>query len=92
MDDLDQGPPGQKVILPASYTEGDWHMSTLYQNFMAIVWHFGKPTLFVTMTVNPKWLKIINALPPGMTAQDNSALIATVFTLKRKALLADLKT
>ena len=67
-------------------------MSTLYQNSMAIVQHFSKPTLFVTMMANPKWPEIINALPPGMTAQDNSALITTVFTLKRKALLTDLKT
>ena len=43
------------------------------------------------MMVNLKWSKIINALPSGMTAQNNSALITTVFTLKRKALLTDLK-
>ena len=67
-------------------------MSTLYQNFMTIVQHFGKSTLFVTMTVNSKWFEIINALPSEMTAQNNSALITTVFILKRKVLLTDLKT
>ena len=67
-------------------------MLTLYQNSMAIVWHFGKPTLFVIMMVNPKWSEIINALLSGMTAQDNPALVTTVFTLKKKALLTDLKT
>ena len=91
-DDLDQGPSGQKVVLPVSYTEGDWHMLTLYQNFMTIIQHFGKPTLFMTMTVNPKWFEIINALPSEMTAQNNSALITTVFILKKKTLLTDLKT
>ena len=92
MNDLDQGPSGQKVVLSASYTEGDWHMSILYQNSMIIIQHFGKSTLFVTMTVNLKWSEIINALPSEMIAQNNSALIATVFTLKKKALLTDLKT
>ena len=67
-------------------------MLTLYQNFIVIIWHFGKPTLFVIMMVNPKWSEIINALPSGITAQNNSALIATVFILKKKTLLADLKT
>ena len=91
-DDLNQGFLKQKVVLPASYTEGDQYMSTLYQNFMAIVQHFGKPTLFMIMTANLKWPEIINTLPSGMTAQNNSALITIIFTLKRKILLADLKT
>ena len=82
MDDLSTGLPGQKVVLPALYISGDQHMSALYQNSMAIVQHFGKPTLFVTMTANPKWPEIVNELTPGQTAQDNPALITIVFNLK----------
>ena len=80
------------MVLLTSYTEGDWHMLTLYQNFMTIVQHFSKPTLFVTITVNFKWSEIINALLSGITAQNDSALIATIFILKKKTLLTDLKT
>ena len=83
--------PGQKVILSALYTNSDWHMSAWYQNSMIIVWHFGKPTLFVTITANPKWSEIVNELASGQTAQDNPALIAIVFNLKWKILLKDLR-
>ena len=91
MNDLSTEPPGQKVVLPALYTSSDWHMSALYQNSMAIVQHFGKPTLFVTMTANPKWSEIVNELASGQTAQDNPALIAIVFNLKWKMLLKNLR-
>ena len=92
VNDLNQGSSRQKVVLSALYTKDDQHMSTLYQNFIVIVQHFSKPTLFMIITVNLKWLKIINTLPSEMTAQNNSALITIIFTLKRKALLTDLKT
>ena len=66
-------------------------MSALYQNSIVIVQHFGKPTLFITMTANFKWSEIINELASGQTAQNNSALITIVFNLKWKALLKDLR-
>ena len=91
MDDLSTGLSGQKVVLPALYINSDWHMSALYQNFIIIVWHFGKLTLFVIMTANPKWSEIVNKLASEQTAQNNSALITIIFNLKWKVLLKDLR-
>lgn len=47
---------GEKIILPSSFVGGDRWMMQLYQNSMAIVRHFGRPSLFVTFTANPKTL------------------------------------
>ena len=91
MDNLSTELSEQKVVLSALYTSGDWHMSALYQNSITIVWHFGKPTLFVIITANSKWPEIVNELAPGQTAQDNPALVVIVFNLKQKMLLKNLK-
>ena len=66
-------------------------MLTLYQNFIVIVQHFGKLTLFIIMTANSKWSEIINKLVSEQTAQDNSVLIVIIFNLKQKTLLKNLK-
>ena len=91
MDNLSTGLPGQKVVLSVLYTGGDWHISALYQNFMVIIWHFGKLTLFVIITANPKWSEIVNELASEQTAQNNPALVAIVFNLKQKVLLKNLR-
>ncbi|KAA6411530.1 MAG: hypothetical protein FRX48_04810 [Lasallia pustulata] len=59
---------------------------------MAIVRHFGKPTLFVTFTVNPNWVEIQHELLPDQSVNDRPDLVARVFQLKKKALLLDLQT
>ena len=61
-----------------------------YQNEMAIVRVFGKPDLFITITCNPKWPEITNALLSGQNAQDRSELISRVFNMKLKAILNDI--
>ena len=45
---------GHCIILPSSFTGGDRFMQQLYQDSMAIVWHFGCPTLFITFIANPR--------------------------------------
>jgi len=54
---------------------------------MAICRHFHKPDLFLTMTANPKWPKIIHSLFSGQTATDRSDIVSQVFEQKKKALL-----
>lgn len=49
---------------------------------MAIVRHFGKPSLFITFTANPRWLEILNHLKPRQQPTDRPDLIARVFRLK----------
>ena len=57
---------------------------------MAIVRTFGKPTLFVTITCNPKWPEITAALLPGQKPEDRPDLVARVFRLKLERIVSDL--
>jgi hypothetical protein len=81
--DINQGAVGRSFILPSSYTGGDRFMQQLYQDSMAIVRHFGRPTLFITFTVNAKWIETTDAVLPGQTAIDRLDLITPVFHLKQ---------
>src|SRR5439155_27208386 len=81
---------GQRIILPSSFTGSPQQMHKLYQDRMAIVRVFGKPDLFITITCNPKWPEIQNALLSGQTAQDRSELISCVFNMKLKAIFKDI--
>ena len=67
-------------------------MQQLFQDSMAIVHHFGRPTLFITFTANPKWEEILRELLPGQTAVDRPDLVARVFHLKQQELLKEIKT
>ncbi|KAA6407002.1 MAG: hypothetical protein FRX48_09300 [Lasallia pustulata] len=91
-DDADRAALGRRIILPSSYTGGDRHMQQLFQDSMAIVRHFGKPTLFVTFTANLNWVEIQHELLPDQSVNDRPDLVAHVFQLKKKALLLDLQT
>ncbi|XP_043226099.1 uncharacterized protein LOC122383585 [Amphibalanus amphitrite] len=83
---------GQRVILPASFTGGPRYYQRRYQDAMAIVRVYGRPTYFVTFTCNPNWPEIQAALLPGQDAQSRPDLVARVFHLKLKALLKELTT
>ena len=68
-------------------------MAQVYQNAMAISRYFGKPTLFITFTANPRWKEIQDELLPGQTAADRpDDLVARVSNQKHRELLDDLKT
>ena len=90
-DDVNTADLGRRIVLPSSFIGSDRAMQQLYQDSMAIVRHFGKPTFFITFTANPQWLEIKNALFPGQQASDRPDLIARVFHLKVRSLLTDLK-
>jgi len=89
--DMDLGRIGKKVVLPSSYVGGDRFMQQLYQDSIAIVRHFGKPSLFITFTANPKWVEIANELLPGQNAGDRPDLVARVFNLKVRDLLDQIR-
>jgi hypothetical protein len=65
---------------------GPRHMQQLYQDAMAMVRKTGKPDLFITMTCNPQWREIQEALLPGQQATDRPDIVARVFRLKLAAL------
>jgi len=90
-EDIDAQSIGRRIILPSSYTGGDRYMQQLFQDSMAIVRFFGRPTFFITFTANPRWPEITRNLLPGQTATDRPDLVARVFHLKVQELLADLK-
>jgi hypothetical protein len=81
---------GRLIILPSSFTAGQQHMAQLYQDSMAIVRQYGKLDLFITMTCNPKWEEIVNALKPGEIANDRPDLVTRVFFGKLQHLLDEL--
>jgi Helitron helicase-like domain at N-terminus len=56
--DINVNDLGRRVILPSSYIGGDHFMQQLFQDSMAIVRHFGRPTLFITFTANLRWVEI----------------------------------
>ena len=89
--DMDLERIGKKVVLPSSYVGGDRFMQQLYQDSIAIVRHFGKPSLFITFTANPKWVQIANELLPGQSAADRPDLVARVFNLKVRDLLDQIR-
>jgi len=82
---------GKRVVLPSSYVGGDRFMQQLYQDSMAIVRHFGKPSLFITITANPKWVEIENELLPNQSAADRPDLVARVFNLKVRDLVDQIR-
>lgn len=59
-----------KKILPSLFVGGDRWMMQLYQDSMATMQYFGRPTLFLTFTANPKWEEIQHELLPGQQAGD----------------------
>ncbi len=81
---------GRLIVLPSSFIGGHRHMAQLYQDSMAIVRQYGKLDLFITMTYNPKWEEIINALKPGEIANDCPDLVTRIFFGKLQHLLDEL--
>ncbi|KAG5736109.1 hypothetical protein E4T56_gene6318 [Termitomyces sp. T112] len=91
-------PQSHHVILPSSHTGSDQQMQQLFQDSMAICRNFGKPDLFLTMTANPKWSEIEEALlkEPAVngkkqTAADRPDIVARVFELKKNAVVKEIK-
>jgi hypothetical protein len=75
---------GLRIVLPSSIVGSPRHMQQLYQDSMALVRKFGKPDLFITMTCNPNWDEILEALLPGQQAADRPDIVARVWNEKLK--------
>jgi hypothetical protein len=44
---------GKRTVLSTSFIGGPRDMRCRYMDAMALVWKFGKPDIFLTMTCNP---------------------------------------
>lgn len=62
-----------------------------YYDAIAIVRHFKKLDVFITMTCNPQWLEIQETLKRDQILSDRLDLISRVFELKFKELMNDIK-
>jgi hypothetical protein len=82
---------GSMFILPSSFIGSPRAMKQNYPDAMAICGKFGKPTLFVTFTCNPKWREIVANIPNYLTAFDRPDMVARVFHLKKKELVDDIE-
>jgi hypothetical protein len=81
---------GRMVVLLASFVGSPRHMNQFYQDSMAFIRKFGKHDLFITMTCNPNWPKILHELRRGEETNDRPNLTSKVFSMKLNALLKDL--
>lgn len=61
---------GKKIYLPATFIGGPRNMKSKYLNVVALVQHYGQPSLLITVTCNAKWPEITLALFSGQTSAD----------------------
>jgi hypothetical protein len=73
---------GTITVVPSTFTYGPEYMRKRLRDVFAMVRCFGKPSLFVTYTCNPKWAEIEDNLLPGQTPNDAPLLVATVFNTR----------
>lgn len=81
-DDSNPRQIGRSIILPSSFTGGPRYMRQMLQDGLALIRHKGKPTLFITMTCNPKWPEIVRELPEGQNAYDRPDICSRIFNMK----------
>ena len=83
-------PIGRRIVLPSSFAGGPRHMHQLFQDAMTIVAKHSKPALFITMTCNPNWQEILDALEPNQMPNDRPDIVGRVFKQNLNALMEDI--
>ena len=99
-DDMGAEERGDRIILPSSHLGSPRHMFQLFQDSMAICRYCRKPDLFITMTANPNWPEVHEALlefaggdeSRKQKPEDRPDIIARVFEEKKKALLKEIQS
>ena len=83
---------GQRIILPSTHIGSERNMLQLYQDSMAICRAFRKPDIFLTMTSNPNWVEVQEAVlkEPTVNGQiqkavDRPDIVVRVFEEKKKS-------
>jgi hypothetical protein len=82
---------GKRFILPSSFTESTRNMQQHLQDALAINCFCGGGDLFVTMTANPSWPEIKDALFPGQTVSDRPDLVVRVFHARLNSLIKEIR-
>ena len=76
-----------KVVLPSTYTGEPRYMHERVQDAMSYVRMYSRPTLFLTMTCNPRWPEIENELLPSQSAHHRPDIVARVFDAAKNRFL-----
>jgi hypothetical protein len=82
----------RRTIVPESVHGSYRHRRALTLNALTLLTKHGKPTIFLTLTCNPRWDEITAQLLTGQTAYDRPALTARVFNCKLRILLDFLRS
>ena len=85
------GGKGEKVRMPSSVVGSKAYLSALMEDTLAVTSAYGKSTLFVTLTCNPKWKEIQDALEAGQDWTDRPDVVCRVFKLKLQEFMHDLR-
>ena len=78
------------VYLPPSFTGGKRYYRRKFLDGVNVANQVGAGTVLVTMTANPNWPEIRDALEPGETANDRPDIVARVFYMKWNQLKEDI--
>lgn len=70
---------GKHIILPPSFIGGPKNMWKIYMEAIVLVQWFGKHDIFLMITCNPTWKKILDELRPHGKAQNRFDLVAHIF-------------
>ena len=80
--DTDGQDLGQRLILPSSFPGSSRNMIQHCQDALAINRHYHGADFFLTMTADPNWKEIKEALLPGQSPADRPDLAVRVFHAK----------
>jgi hypothetical protein len=78
------------MVLPGTFVGSAKWYHMLYLDALTLPQRFHCPDLFITFTCNPKWAEIQRELPLGQCYRDHPDIVARVFWLKFKAMMADI--
>ena len=90
-DHEDNVPDDQNIYLPANFVGGRAWSENNVANCLALAATLGQPTLFVTVTCNPHWPEIQEALLPGQTYPDRPIIVNRVFHARLQQIMTDLR-
>lgn len=80
------------VRLPSTFIGGPRFINESFQDSMAIIRKYGRPSLFITFTANPKWQEIANWLLETQNPTDRPDIVNRVFNMKQRQLLKEIKS
>jgi len=82
---------GKTYYLPSSVLGSPRHLRRLRTDALELARRKGPPTWFITLTCNPYWPEIQQALAPGQTAADRPDIVVRVFHARLERMMKVLK-